>query len=77
MDVKTETPQESTKLSPIEEIKVNTSQEEPVSPDPHLDQSQLDSSDLVTSETNLGTLTPTVVESPMETKPVRHQKQIY
>lgn len=74
MDVKTETPHESAKFSPTEENKVYTPQEEPTSADQHLDQSQMDSSDIITSETNPGALTPTVVESPMETKPVCHRK---
>lgn len=75
MDVKTETPHESAKFSPVEENKTYTPQEETTSADPHLDQSQLDSSDLVTSETNPGALTPTAVESPIETKTVQHRKR--
>ena len=72
---KSEAPHESAKFSPVEENKTYTPQEEPTSADPRLDQSQLDSSDLVTSETNPGAMTPTAVESPIETKPVWHRKR--
>ena len=66
MEANTGIQKEQPDLSPTDEMKTLTSQEELTSADQHLDQSQIDMSDMITSETLTGAVTPIGVESPLD-----------